>query len=90
MGVVGLAWYICGLSALLAVMASLISVAPPGPGPVERAVPAVFAGGAVLAAVVAVGLGSLPPTHRVRQSRSVRAVFVVVAVSVTVLAALIG
>ena len=90
MGVIGLAWYIGGLSALLAVMASLISYVPPGPGPVERALPSVFACGAILAAVVAVGLSQLPPSHWVRQSRSLWAVFVVGAVSVTVLAALIG
>jgi hypothetical protein len=90
MGVVGLAWYMSGLSALLAVMTSAITYAPPGPGPVERALPFVFAGGSVLTAVVAIGLGQLPPTHRVRESRSVRAVFVVAAISVTLLVALLG
>jgi len=32
MGVVGLAWYISGLSALLALLTSAITWAPPGPG----------------------------------------------------------
>jgi hypothetical protein len=90
MGVVGLSWYICGLSALLAVMRSLITWAPPGPGPAVRALPAVYASAAVLMAGVAVGLGLLPRTHPVRQSRSLRAVFGLAAVSVTVLAMLIG
>ncbi|MDB5312172.1 MAG: hypothetical protein JWO38_6374 [Gemmataceae bacterium] len=89
MGVVGLAWYMSGLSALLAVMTSAITWAP-GPGPIERALPVVFAAGALVGAAVAIGLGRLPPTHRVRQSRSLRAVFVVAAVSVTLLVALIG
>jgi hypothetical protein len=90
MGVVGLAWYNCGLCALLAVMFSVITYAPPGPGPVERALPVVFAGGSVIAAAAAVGLGCLPPAHRVRQSRSLWVLVAVVAASVTVLAALIG
>jgi hypothetical protein len=90
MGVIGLSWYTSGLSALLAVMFSAISWAPPGPGAVEQALPVVFAAGAIVAAVVAIGLGRLSPTHPVRQSQSLRALLVVVAVSVTVLAALIG
>jgi hypothetical protein len=90
MGVVWLAWYMSGLSALLAVMTSAITYAPPGPGSVERVLPVVFAGGSVVAAVVAIGLGQLPPTHRLRQSRSLRTLFVVVAVSLTLLVAIIG
>ena len=89
MGVVGLAWYLSGLSALLVVMSSAITWAP-GPGPVEQALPVVFAAGALAAAAIAIGLGRLPPTHWVRQSRSLRAGFVVAAVSVTLLAALVG
>jgi hypothetical protein len=89
-GAIGLSWYISGLSALLAVMFSAITWAPPGPGPVELALLVVFAVGAIAAAVVALGLGQLPPTHPIRRSRSLWAVFVVAAASVTVLAALIG
>jgi hypothetical protein len=90
MGVVGLSWYICGLSALLAAMRSMITWAPPGPGPVVRALTDVYASAAFLMGGVAIGLGLLPRTHWVRQSRSLRAVCALAAVSVTVLAMLYG
>jgi len=90
MGVVGLGWCISGLLALLAVMTSAITWAPPGPGPVERALPAAFGGGALLMAGLSFGLGLLPPTHWLRLSRSVRAGFAVAAATVAVLVALLG
>jgi len=90
MGVVGLAWYLSGVSALLALMFSAITYAPPGPGPLAQALPVVFAGGSLVAAVVALALGRLPATHRARQSRPLWAAFVVVAVSVTLLGVLLG
>ena len=71
MGIVGLAWYLSALSALIAVMTSAITWAPE-PGPIERALPVVFAAGALLWATIAIILGRLPPTHWIRKSRSVR------------------
>jgi hypothetical protein len=89
-GVRGLSCYISGLSALLAVMFSAVTWAPPGPGPVERSLPVVFTLTAAVAAVIALVLGQMPPLHPIRQSRSLHTVFVLVAVSVTVLAVIIG
>ncbi len=76
MGVVGLAWYISGLSALLALLTSFITWAPPGPGLIALASPVVFGCGSLLFAGVAIAVGRLPPTHQVRQSWSLRAMFV--------------
>jgi hypothetical protein len=90
MGLIGLAWYISGLSALLALMTSAITYAPPGPGPIEKALPTVFGCGSLLSAGVAIGLGRLPPTHPIRQSRSLWVGFVVAAVTVTLMAVLLG
>jgi hypothetical protein len=90
MGVIWLAWYISGLSALLALLSSAITWAPPGPGLIALALPVVFGCGSLLSAGVAVGLGRLPPTHQARQSRSLRAVFVAAALTVTVIAVLLG
>ena len=90
MGVIWLAWYISGLSALLALLSSAITWAPPGSGLIALALPVVFGCGSLLSAGVAVGLGRLPPTHQARQSRSLRAVFVAAALTVTVIAVLLG
>jgi hypothetical protein len=90
MGVVGLAWYISGLSALLALLTSFITWVPPGPGLIALALPVVFGCGSLLSAGVAIGLGRLPPTHPVRQSRTLRALFVAAALTVTVMAFLLG
>jgi hypothetical protein len=90
MGVIWLAWYISGLSALLALLSSAITWAPPGPGLIAPALPVVFGCCSLLAAGVAIGLGRLPPAHQARQSRPLRAVFVAVALTVTVMAVLVG
>jgi hypothetical protein len=90
MGVVGLAWYISGLSALLALLTSAITWAPPGPGLIALALPVAFGCGSLLSAGVAIGLGRLTPTHPARQSRSLRAVFIAAALTVTLMAVLVG
>ena len=68
MRVVWLARYICGLCLLLALLASAITHQP-GIQHLGVVVPAAFGGLAVLAGGAAVGLGRLPPTHRVHQSK---------------------
>ena len=90
MGVVGLAWYISGLSALLSLMTSAIAWAPPGPGLITLGLPLVFGCVSLLSAGAAICLGRLPRTHRVRQSRSLWAALVAAASTVTVLAVLLG
>ena len=85
-----LAWYTTGMLLLLAVMSSAISYAPPGPTPVEQLLPVVFLGGAIVTVIIATILGRLPRTHWVHEARSIRVGFVVVAVTVTMLAALVG
>jgi hypothetical protein len=52
--------------------------------------PAAFGGVALLAGGAAVGLGRLPTTHRVHQSKPLWAGLVVVAVTVTLLLVLVG
>ena len=52
--------------------------------------PAAFGGVALLAGGAAVGLGRLPPTHRVHQSKPLWAGLVAVAVTVTLLLVLVG
>ena len=90
MGVIWLAWYISGLSALLSLLSSAITWAPPRPGLIALALPVVFGCGSLLSAGVAIGLGRLPPTHQARQSRPLRAVLVAAALTVTVMAVLVG
>ena len=68
MRVVWLAWYICGVCLLLALMASAITYHPD----IQHlgvVLPAAFGGVALLAVGAAVGLGRLPPTHHAHQSR---------------------
>jgi hypothetical protein len=89
MRVVWLAWYICVVCLLLALSASVITYHPDFQhlGVVS---PAAFGGVALLAGGAAVGLGRLPPTHRVHQSRPLWAGVVVVAVTVTLFLVLVG
>lgn len=91
MRVVWLAWYICGVCLLSALVASAISYHPDIQH-LAVVLPAVFGGVALLAGAAAIRLGHLPPTHRVDQSRSLWAglVAVAVAVTVTLLLALVG
>jgi hypothetical protein len=89
MRVVWLAWYICGVCLLSALLASAITYVPDIQylGVVLQAV---FGGVALMAGAAAIRLGQLPPTHRVHQSKSLWAGLVAVAVSVTLLLVLIG
>jgi hypothetical protein len=89
MRVVWLAWYICGVCLLLALSASAITYHPDIQH-LGLVSPAAFGGVALLAAGAAVGLGRLPPTHRVHQSRPLWAGVVAVAVTVTLLLVLVG
>jgi hypothetical protein len=89
MRAVWLAWYICGVSLLSALMASAITYHPDIQH-LSAVLPAAFGGVALLAAGAAVGLGRLPSTHRVHQSKPLRAGFVAVAVTMTLLLVLTG
>ena len=89
MRVVWLAWYICGVCLLLALLASAITYHP-GVQHLGVVLPAAFGGVALLAGGAAVGLGRLPPLHRVHQSKPLWAGLVAVAVTVTLLLVLVG
>jgi hypothetical protein len=89
MRVVWLAWYICGVCFLLALLASAITYRPD----IQHlgvVLPAAFGGVALLAGGAAVGLGRLPPIHPVHQSKALWASVVAVAVAVTLLLVLVG
>jgi hypothetical protein len=89
MRVVWLAWYICGVCLLLALLASAITYHPD----IQHlgvVLPAASGGVALLAGGAAVGLGRLPPTHRVHQSKPLWAGLVAVAVAVTLMLVLVG
>ena len=89
MRVVWLAWYICGVCLLLALLAYAITYHP-GVQHLGVVLPAAFGGAALLAGGAAVGLGRLPPLHRVHQSKPLWAGLVGVAVTVTLLLVLVG
>jgi hypothetical protein len=77
-----LAWYICGVCLLLALLASAITYHPH----IQHlgvVLPAVFGAVTVLAGAVAVGIGRLPPTHRLRQSKPLWAGLVAIAIAAT-------
>jgi hypothetical protein len=89
MRVVWLAWYICGVCLLLALLVSAITWHPD----VQHlgvVLPAVFGGVGLLAGGAAVALGRLPPTHHVHQSKPLWAGLVAVAVTVALLLFLVG
>ncbi len=89
MRVVWLAWYICGVCILFALLASAITYHPD----VQHLgviLPAAFGNTAVLAGAAAVGLGRLPATHRVHQSKPVWAGLLAVAATVTLLLVLVA
>jgi hypothetical protein len=89
MRVVWLARYVCGVCLLLALLASAITYHPDIQHLGGAAV-AAFGGVALLAGGAAVGLGRLPPTHRVHQSEPLWAGLVAVALIVTLLLVLVG
>jgi hypothetical protein len=84
MRVLWLAWYICGVCLLLALSASAITYHPQ----IQHlgvVLPAVCGAVALLAGGAGVGIGRLPPTHRLHRSRLLWAGLVAVAISVTLL-----
>jgi hypothetical protein len=89
MRVVWLAWYICGVCLLLALMASAITYHPDNEY-VGVVLPSVFGGMALLVGGAAIVLGRIPPTHRVHQSRPLWGGLVAVAVTVTLLLLMVG
>ena len=89
MRVAWLAWYICCVCLLIALLASAISYHPDVQH-VGEVLPAVFGGVALLAGGVAVGLGRLPLAHRLNRSRLIRAGLIAAAVTVTLLLILVG
>jgi hypothetical protein len=89
MRVVWLAWYICGVCLLLALLASAITYHPD----IQHlgvVLPATFGGVGLLAGGAAVALRRLPAEHRVHRSKPLRAGLVAVAVTVTLLLVLAG
>ena len=89
MRVTWLAWYICGLCMLIALLTSAITFHPDIQYLV-LVIPAVFGGGAVLAGGAAIMLGQLPATHRIHNSKLFRVAALAVAVTVTLLLVLVG
>jgi hypothetical protein len=89
MRIVWLAWYICCVCLLLALLASAITYHPDIQH-LGLALPAVFGGVGLLAGGTAVGLRRLPGTHRVHQSKPLWGGLVAVAVAVTLLLVLVG
>jgi hypothetical protein len=89
MRVVWLAWYLCGVCLLLALLASLITYHP-DVAYLSVVLPAAFAGLTLLAGGAAVPLGRLPATHRLRQSQPLWACLVTLAVGATLFLVLVG
>lgn len=89
MTVTGFAWYIAGVLAMLAVVASLATYHPD----VQRigeALPLAFGGGSLIGFGMAVIFGRLPVSHWVHQSKPVKLGMSAVAVAVTVLLVMVG
>jgi hypothetical protein len=89
MRIVWLAWYICGVCLLLALLASAVTFHADSQH-LGVVLPAVFGAVALLAGRAAVGIGRLPPTHRVHESKPLCGGLVVVAIGATFLLVLIG
>jgi hypothetical protein len=89
MRVVWLAWYICAVCLLLALVASVVTYGPDIQH-LGLVLPAVFGGVALVAGAVAFALERLPPTHRVHQSSPLWAGLVALAVTVILLLVLVG
>lgn len=82
------AWYICGVSTLLALAASLITIVPPGEW-VGLLLCGSFLGFAVMAGITAFFLGRRPPSHWANQSRPINIGMAAVAILLTVLMILV-
>ncbi|OWK43884.1 hypothetical protein [Fimbriiglobus ruber] len=89
MRLVWLAWYVCGLCLLIALLASFVTYHPTIKH-LGRVIPIVFGGCALLAGGVAIALGQLPPTHRIHQSKPLWVAAAAVAITVTLLLVLVG
>jgi hypothetical protein len=89
MRIVWLAWYICGVCFTLAALASAVTYHPDSQH-IGAVLSATSGGLALVAGGAAVGIGRLPPTHRVRQYRPLWAGLVAVAIAVTLLLILVG
>jgi len=89
MRAVWLAWYICGVCFLLALLASAITYHP-GIQHLGVVLPTAFGGVALLAGGAAVGLGRLPTTRRAHRLEPLWVGLVAVAVTVTLLLVLVG
>ncbi len=84
MRIVWLLRYICGAWLLLALLASAITYAP-DIDYLGLLLPIVFMSMALLAAGAEIGLGRLPPTHRIHQSKLLWAGLLALAVAATLL-----
>jgi len=89
MRIVSLAWYICGVCLVLALLTSAITYHP-DIRQLGVVLPAAFGGVALLAGGAAVGLGRLPATHRAHHSKPLWAGVVAVVITVTLLLVLVG
>ncbi len=89
MKVVWLAWFLCGVCLLIALVSSAVTYHPDIKH-LGQLLPSVFGGIGLLAGAAAVGLQSLPPTHGVHQSKPLLAALVAVAVTLTLLLALVA
>jgi hypothetical protein len=89
MKIAWLAWYISGMLALLTVLSSLVTFAPPAQW-LALILPAAFGSGAILVAVLAVILTRLPASHRLQRSRPTWALLVAAAVALTLIVVLVG
>lgn len=91
-GTMKLVWlcrYLSGLMALLTVMASLITYAPPVRH-LAVVLPLLFGVISVFIAVLSLFLQRLAPDHWIHRSRFVAAFFIAAATTVTVFAVLVG
>ena len=89
MRVIWLAWYICVVCLLLALLTSAITYHP-SIRHLGFVLPATFGSVALVVGGTALGLGRLPSPHRLHQFRPLWASLVAVAVTVTLLLILVG
>jgi hypothetical protein len=89
MRLVRLAWYVFGVALVGGLLSTLISYAPHVQH-LSWVIPTVWGVVAGLAGITAIGLGRMPPTHPIHQSRPVWACAVAAAVTATLLLALVG
>ena len=89
MKLVWLCRYLSGLMALLAIVASLITYAPPAQH-FAVVLPLLLGGISVVIAVLSLSLQRLAPDHWIHRSRFITALFLAAAATVTVFAVLVG